>query len=200
VPAFLQPVDQVPHRVEVHDEFTRALVQTAHAHFEQRGFDARGGVRDLVRAVVAVIAQFQTVEGGAAGQRHARVGRVQPVAAQRIGLVTGGGQEGSVPERVVSVEILVAQREAAEPLGEQLGERVIAVARVAPVGEGLGQRAGQSQAAIQLAQEQRAAVAGEIAAGEIGDALAGPEVLKKQRLVVTVCLRNGGTGCFHRAQ
>jgi hypothetical protein len=24
--------------------------------------------------------------------------------------------------------------------------------------------------------------------------------LKKQRLVVTVCLRNGGTGCFHRAQ
>jgi hypothetical protein len=77
-----------------------------------------------------------------------------------------------VPERVVIVEILVAQRQAAEPLAQQLGKRVIAVARVAPVREGLGQRARQAQAAIHLAQQQRASVTGEIAARKIGDDLA----------------------------
>ena len=135
-----------------------------------------------------------------AGQGHAVVVRGQAVAAQRIGLVAGGGQERIVPERVVIVEVVGAQRQTVEPLGEQVFERVIAIARVAPVGERLGQRAGQSPAAIQLAQEQRAAVAGEVAAGKIGDDLAGAEVLKKQRLVVTVCSRNGGAGCFHGAQ
>jgi len=69
--------------------------------------------------------------------------------------------------------------------------------RIVPVGEGLGERAGQSQAAIKLAQEQRA-VAGTIAAGAIGDGLADAPVLKEQRLVVTVCPRPDGAGCFHR--
>jgi hypothetical protein len=105
-----------------------------------------------------------------------------------------------VPERVVIVAILVAQRQGAEPLGKQLGQPVVAVARVTPVGEGFRQRARQAEAAINLAQQQRAAVAGEVAAGKISDDLAGAEVLKEQRLMVTVCLRNGGAGCFHKAQ
>jgi hypothetical protein len=41
-----------------------------------------------------------------------------------------------VPERVVIVAILVAQRQGAEPLGEQLGQPVIVLARVAPVSIG----------------------------------------------------------------
>ena len=87
-----------------------------------------------------------------------------------------------------------------EALREQLGKRVITVARVAPIRERLRQRARQSQTVIYLAQEQGAAVAGEIAAGKISDDLAGAEVLKEQRLVITVCLRNGGAGMFHGAQ
>ena len=148
----------------------------------------------------AAIAQLQAIERRTAGQRHARRGRMQPVAAQGIGLVTGDGQERIVPERVVIVEVLVAQRQAAEPLGEQVFERVVAVARVAPVGEGLDQRARHAQTAIHLAHQQRAAIAGEIAAGKIRDHLAGAEVLKEERLVVTVCWRKGGAGCFHKAQ
>ena len=135
-----------------------------------------------------------------AGQRHAGVGRVPPVAAQRVGLVAGGGQERIAPERVVIVEILVAQRQTVEALREPLGKRGITVARVAPIRERLRQRARQSQTVIYLAQEQGAAVAGEIAAGKISDDLAGAEVLKEQRLVITVCLRNGGAGWFHGAQ
>jgi hypothetical protein len=172
----------------------RVLVQTAPAQGQPRGFDARGVGGDFVRAVVARVAQFQAVEGGAAGPGHAGVGRVQAVAAQRVGLVAGGGQERIAPERVVIVEILVARRLAAEPLGEPLGGRGLAGARVAPVGEGWRQRARQPQALIPLAQPPRAAVARKAAAGKIGDDLAGAGVLKEQRWVVTVGLRKGGGG------
>ncbi len=98
------------------------------------------------------------------------------------------------------VEVLVAQGQALDPLGEQVFERVIGVAGIAPVGEGLGERARQAQPAIQLAQEQRATVAGEATAGKISDDLARAEVLKEERLVVTVCRRSSGGGCFHWAQ
>jgi len=79
----------------------------------------------------------------------------------------------------VIVEVVVAQRQTVEALGQQLFERVIAVTRVAPVGEGLGQRARHSQPAIQLAQEQRLAVAGEVATGKIGHDLARTQVCKE---------------------
>jgi hypothetical protein len=45
---------------------------------------------------------------------------------------------------------------------------------------------------IDLAEQQHAAVAGEIGGGELGDDLAGTEVLKEQPLVVTVCGARGG--------
>jgi len=99
----------------------------------------------------------------------------------------------------VIVASLVAQRLGAEPLGEQLGERVIAVARVAPVGEGFRQRARQAEAAINLSQEQCAAVAGVVAAGKIGAHRAGAELFKEQRLGVTVCFGRRGAGSFHGA-
>jgi hypothetical protein len=45
---------------------------------------------------------------------------------------------------------------------------------------------------VELAQQQRAGVAGKLAAGEIGDDLARTEVLKEQRWVATICGRSGG--------
>ena len=64
----------------------------------------------------------------------------------------------------------------------------------------MGQRARHAQTAIHLAHQQRAAIAGETAAGKIGGDLAVAEVLKEERLVVTVCGRKGGAGCGHKAQ
>ena len=98
------------------------------------------------------------------------------------------------------VGFLVAQRQTVASLREHFGERVSTVARVAPIRESVCQRARQSQAVIHLAQEQGAAVAGEMAAGKTGDDRAGAELLKEQRLVVTVCLRKGGAGCFQGVQ
>ena len=66
-------------------------------------------------------------------------------------------------------------------------ESVIHKAGVALVVKTIGQCQRETQAVIGLAQQQRAAVGGEGAAGEIGHDLARTEVLKEQRLVVTVC-------------
>lgn len=51
---------------------------------------------------------------------------------------------------------------------------VIALARVAGIGESFRQCARKAEAVIHLTQQQRPAVAGEVAAGKIGADLAGP--------------------------
>ena len=66
---------------------------------------------------------------------------------------------------------------------------------IAPIEKALGQSAGDPQAAIDLAQEQRSAVTGEITTGKIRDHFATTQVLKKKRLRVTVC--RGTRGSLH---
>jgi hypothetical protein len=77
---------------------------------------------------------------------------------------------------------------------------VIDKALVALIVKTLSQFVRGAQAVIDLAQQQRAAVGGESAAGEIGYDSARTEVLKKQGLVLTVCRRRSGVVHFHLAQ
>jgi hypothetical protein len=51
-----------------------------------------------------------------------------------------------------------------------------------------------------LAQEQRAAITGEVAAGEIGHDLAAAKVSKEQRLSRTDCRARGGSAGRHNSQ
>jgi hypothetical protein len=62
--------------------------------------------------------------------------------------------------------------------------------------EACSQSAADSQPGVYLLQEQGASVAGEEASGEIGDNLAGAEVLKKHRGILTLCLAGVGSCCF----
>jgi hypothetical protein len=71
---------------------------------------------------------------------------------------------------------------------------------LAVVLKALGQRLGQPQVGIHLTQQQRAPVTGEGATGEIRYDLARTQVLKKQRLFPTVCLRRSGEWHFHLAE
>jgi hypothetical protein len=73
-------------------------------------------------------------------------------------------------------------------------------ARVTVIVETFGQGAGQTQALIHLPEQQHAPVGGERPPGKIGHDLAAAQVLKKQRLVVTVCRRSSGVVRFHLAQ
>ena len=122
------------------------------------------------------------------------------VRAQRVALVAGGGQERVAPQPIVVVEVLVTQRQAVEALGQEFRESVVDQTRIAPVAEAAGQLAGQSQAAVHLAQQEHPAVAGERAAGKIGHDFARAQVVKEQRLALTVCRTSSGGWQGHLAQ
>ena len=69
---------------------------------------------------------------------------------------------------VVIVEVLVAQRQAEDPLPHQRLDLMLDIARIAPVPEALAEPTDQAQAAIHLAQQQRPRVRGDVAAIEAG--------------------------------
>jgi len=92
----------------------------------------------------------------------------------------------------VIVEIFVAERQAIDPLRQQLRQRVIDKPLVAVVGKAGGQRAGQTEAGADPAQEGQAAIGGERAAGKIDRDLARAEVVEQHRLL------GGGGG--HKAR
>ena len=117
-------------------------------------------------------------------------------APAHVGLAGRGGQQGIAAQRRVVVEILVAQGDGLHALRQKFGQRVLDVARVALVAETRRQSRGQPQPLIERAQEKRAAVAAERAAGEIGHDGAATEGLKLDRCLLTVCRRPGAGGCW----
>jgi len=61
MPAFLHPMQPMPHCIQVHHDFLRVLGQRAHAHVQQAGFDLARIMRELVAARAIVVGEFQTV-------------------------------------------------------------------------------------------------------------------------------------------
>ena len=75
---------------------------------------------DLLVAAVLVGAdggQFEAIEGALAGQRLAPIPLPLPGLARGIVLADDGGEQWVAAEVVVVVEVLVAQRQAVDPLG-----------------------------------------------------------------------------------
>ena len=68
------------------------------------------------------------------------------------------------------------------------------------IGEGLGQPDREPQAAVHGAEQERAAVGGEVAAGEIGDDLPATEGFKVEWQLGTGCRGRGGGGAGHKVQ
>ena len=126
--------------------------------------------------------------------------RQKTIPPERIAFIAGGGQERVQPKGVVIVEVFITQGQPIEPLGQQLREGVIDKALIASIGKTTGQGAGETQAMIDLAQEQDAAVAGEKTAGKIGHDFARAQILKEHGLITTVCSRSSGGLCFHLAE
>ena len=97
------------------------------------------------------------------------------VLAGGIGLADDGGQQGVAAEVVVVVEVLVAQRQGVDPLGDEVLEGVLDEVGVAMVGEAGGELAEDAGEFLGLAEQQGAAVGGDVAAVESGEDLAGAE-------------------------
>ena len=114
-----------------------------------------------------VVGQLQPIERRGTSQSDTFL--MQPIQAEGIALVASHGQQRIQAQPIMIIEVFVTQSQAVEPLGHQLLDRVIGITQIAPVSEAGRQRSRQSQALINLAQQQNAPVAGERAAGKIGD-------------------------------
>jgi hypothetical protein len=183
-------VQRIVARVEIEHHFPGVLGQSAHAHLQERRFDLLGIMRQLVVAARLHIAQFQPIERGAPRQRLALIAP-GALRAQRIFLAGCHRQERIAAQRVVIVEILVAQRQAVEALGEQLLHAVLDVARIAPVRKARRQLGAHPQPTIDALEQQPARIRAQVTAAEIRDHFARAKVLKKHRLLFTVCFAGG---------
>ena len=86
------------------------------------------------------------------------------------------------------VEVLVAQGQGVDPLGEEVLQRVLDQLGVAMVGEAGGELADDAGELLDLAEQQGAAVGGDVAAVEVGEDLAGAEAWESRgRWRYTVC-------------
>ena len=90
-------------------------------------------------------------------------------------------------EVVVVVEVLVAQGQGVDPLGEEVLDGVLDEVGVAVVGEAGGELADDPGESLGLAEQQGAAVGGDVAAVEVGEDLAGAEHGKVEVGGVTLC-------------
>ena len=89
------------------------------------------------------------------------------------------------------VEVLVAQGEAVDPLGEQLGHGVLDEVGVAMVGEAGGELANDPGEALGLAEQQGTAVGGDVAAVEVGEDVSTAEHGKVEVGCVTLVSPSG---------
>jgi len=99
-----------------------------------------------------------------------------------------------VAELLVVVEILVAQGQAEDALGQERPLRMFEAFGVAGIRQGAVESVEEPQAAIDLAEEQGAGIGGEGAAGEIRFEAAGIESGKVHGVWVTLCHRGGPLG------
>ena len=144
---------------------------------------------------------FEALQRGGRGEGDGGGGRggLTAIGTQRFALVASHGQERVKTEGGVVVEVVVAQGFGNESLGQEFMHGVVAITLVALIGKGFGELGGEAEAGIDLAEQQRATVAGEVAAGEIGQDLAAAQVSKEERLSRTDSLARGGSAGWHKA-
>ena len=187
--AFLLAVERDVGVVEIeHDLPWRPLMRLEEQIDEQR-VDPRALTVDLV--VLRGMAPrhvLQAIERALAGQRLA----VGPQDRRQLARQHCEGR--ILAQLVVIVEVLVAQRQAEDPLPNQRLDLVLDKAGVAPVGEARRKPAHQPKAAIHLAQQQRAGVRGDVAAIEAGHHRAAFYRFKFEQRRRTLCRHRGAPG------
>ncbi len=176
------------------------LGQTTRSHLQQTGFDLGRIVRQLVAATAPVVGQLQPIECARPRQGNPTMRRIEPILSQRIALVAGRRQQWIQPQVIVIVEVFIAQSQPVDPLSQHLLHGMVNIYLLTVVLKALRQGQGQSQVRIDLTQQQRTPITGEGATGKIGHDFTRTQVLKKERLFLTVCLRRSGDWRFHLAE
>ena len=128
---------------------------------------------------------LQTIERALASQRLA----VGP--QHRAQLARQHRQRWVLAELVVIIEVLIAQRQAEDALPDQCVDLMLDIARIAPIDEAGGKAADQSEALVDLSQQQRSCVRGDVAAIETSHNRTPLDRFKFEQFRRTLCLHRG---------
>jgi hypothetical protein len=104
--------------------------------------------------------------------------RAPPLLPLHIILVQRHGQHRIVPQLVVIVEILVAQRQPKHALRDEVQQRMLDLLGVAVVGEAGGEAPYDSRARLQFLQQQGSPIGGDVAPIEAPNQFASPQRLR----------------------
>ena len=89
------------------------------------------------------------------------------------------------------VQVFVAQCQAEDALSHQGLNLMLDIARVAPIDEAVGEATHQTDAPVDLSQQQRASVRGDVPAVETGHHRTPLDRFKFEQLRRTLCLHRG---------
>jgi hypothetical protein len=199
--AELVAVDRVVGGVEVQDDPLGRSGVGLEEEVHEEAFDVAGAAGDLLVAAASIGTdggQFQTIQGALAGQGLAAIATALSRPARGVGLADDGGQERVASQVVMVVEVLIAQGQGIDPLGDQLVGRVFDPVGFAVAGEAGGELMDDAGELLGLAEQQGTAVGGDVAAIEVRDDFAPAEHGKVEVGGVTLCGHRAALGRCRR--
>src|SRR5512135_1348254 len=140
--AELMAVDRVVGGVEVEHDPRGGLAMGLEEQRHEQPLHLTSVAGDLLVATVFIGpdgGQLEAIEGALTGHGLAAIPTALPGLTCGVLLADDGGQQGVAAEVVVIIEVLVAQCQAVDPLGDQIPDGVLDEVGVAMVGEAGGE-------------------------------------------------------------
>src|SRR6516164_11036113 len=131
---------------------------------------------DFMATSIFIVTKFKSVQCRSAGQRLALILRSSS-ASKRVLFTDSHGKERIEPQKIMIVEILVTCGQAQQTLGDQLAHGMFDKERIARIVKAAGQGPRDTQALIDLTQQQHSPIAAEIACRKVGHYLARAQII-----------------------
>ena len=173
---FLIPLQWPIGRVHIQHHLLGSLLLGFQKHLHPKFVHTVLPIGDLLVPILCPCAQFHPVQRALARQRLLQLLPARQNTQYRIS-----------PQLLVSVPILLAQRQTINPLREHLQNRMLHLLLIPPVQKTICQSRQQIHPPVNLAQEESAAVGADRAAVKTGHDLARTAGFKPKTELVTLC-------------
>lgn len=157
--ALLAAVHGIVGGVEIEDDLLRRPAMRLEEEVDEERLDRRRIVGDLVVARRRGARALEPVQGRLAGYRRAAETTARELAGEHR-------HDRIVAQRIVIVQVLVAERQPEDPLHDQRLDLVLDRRAQAPIGEAGGQASDEIDRPIGSAEQQRAGIGGDHTAVE----------------------------------
>ena len=168
--------------VQVEHDLRRRRLEGFQKNRHQQGVQAVLPVGNLLVAMRAAVAQFQPVQGALAGQRFVQL----RLAGQNV-------QQRILPELLVVVEILVAQRQRIDALSHHFGDRVLDPLLARPSMKHPARRPSRLIWRSVWRSSRALAVSRHLAGGETGFHAPRKMGCKRERFFITLVIRKAAS-------